>query len=280
LRLLPKGPRARYIRQAVTSSIDEKGLEGYAQRIGLGQGLVTAAATDELLADVHLAHATSVPFENLDIHLGLNIRIEPDRVFDKLVVRRRGGYCFEQNGLLLQVLRAVGFTVRPLAARVLYGGGPARPRTHMALLVTSGGRQWLADVGFGTHTLLAPLPFEPGVVHEIRGETYRITTAHEVEVRLEGTWTPLYRLSLEEQEPVDFVMGNWFTSTHPSSLFVRSKVVSLAGVGKRTLLHDRELKVRSGGEVVSRTIDDDDEWLAVLRDTFGIELPDGALLRW
>lgn len=263
------------------AGMSEVDLDRYAERVGLREGLKRGtAAGDELLSSVHFAHATSIPFENLDIHLGLPIRIEPERVFDKLVTQRRGGYCFEQNGLLLSVLRALGFTARPLSARVTYSGGPPRPRTHMVLLVQSSGREWLADVGFGTHNLLAPLPFEPGVVREVHGETFRITREHEVQVLLGDVWTSLYRISLEAQEPADFVMGNWFTSTHPSSLFVRSKIVSRAGIGSRTLLLDRELKVRRGTEVDTRVLDDDEAWLAALRETFGIELPPGALLRW
>jgi N-hydroxyarylamine O-acetyltransferase len=259
----------------------ELDLDRYAERIGLVGGARRGPRpTGDLLAEVHLAHATSIPFENLDIHLGLPIRLEPDRVFDKLVARRRGGYCFEQNGLLLAMLRALGFDARPLAARVTYGGGPSRPRTHMVLLVDVGGHKLLADVGFGTHNMLAPLPLEPGTSHELHGESYRITQAHEVEVRSGDEWQPLYRLSLEEQEPVDFVMGNWFTSTHPSSLFVRSKIVSRAAIGKRTLLLDRDLKVRNGADVETRVLEDDDAYFTTLRDVFGIELPDGALLRW
>lgn len=253
-------------------------VDRYCERIGLRRR--GSRPTYDLLAEVHFAHATTIPFENLDIHLGIPIRLEPEDVFDKLVARRRGGYCFEQNGLLLAILRALGFEARPLAARVTFGPPVMRPRTHMVLLVDVGGRKFLADVGFGTHNLLAPLPFEPTTSHELHGETYRLTQAHEVEVRAGEAWLPLYRLSLEEQQPIDFVMGSWFTSTHPDSLFVRSKVVSTVAVGKRTLLLDRELKVRDGASVETRTLDDDAAYFDVLRESFGIELPPGALLRW
>jgi N-hydroxyarylamine O-acetyltransferase len=258
-------------------------LDRYGERIGL-PGLSARKPSDDLLADVHFAHATTIPFENLDIHLGIPIRIEPERVFDKLVTRKRGGYCFEQNTLLLTMLRALGFKARPLAARVAYGGGPLRPRTHMVLLVQCGRTKLLADVGFGAHNLLGPLPFAAcGHESAVHGETYRVTHENEVEVRAYGDaerWEPLYTVSLEDQQPVDFAMGNWFTSTHPSSVFVRSKIVSAVAVGKRTVLLDRELKIRESASVVTRTLEDDEAYLTTLRDTFGIALPEGSLLRW
>lgn len=239
-------------------------LDQYAARIGLRS--LSGPPTEERPAEIQLAHATTVPFENLDIHLALPIQLEPERVFEKLVVRKRGGYCFEQNALLLTMLRKVGFEVRPLTARVLH--------------VQIGGRAFLADVGFGTHNLLGPLALEYDVAREVCGETFRVTSTNDIEVRIGETWTALYRLSLEEQDPVDFVMGNWFTSTHPSSIFVRSKVVSLGAIGKRTLLLDRELKIREGSSITTRTIKDEPAYLAALRDLFGIHLPDGAVLRW
>jgi N-hydroxyarylamine O-acetyltransferase len=265
--------------------------DAYAERIGY-RG--TSAPSTDTLEGIVLAHGLRIPFENLDIHLGKGIDLDPAAVFDKLVVRRRGGYCFEQNGLLLTMLRSIGFTVRPLAARVLWGRPASdRPRTHMLLQLEIGSRTLLADVGFGMQNFIAPLPFEPGREPTMHGETFRLTEipwdgkvlgtppSFDVETKLaDGTWAPLYRMSLEEQRPVDFVMASWFTSTHPDSLFVKRKIVSQAEVGARRLLLDRELEVRRNGVVEKTVLDTEEEYRAVLRDVFRIDLGSDALLRW
>jgi N-hydroxyarylamine O-acetyltransferase len=190
------------------------------------------------------------------------------------------------------MLRAIGFTVRPLAARVI-GGSVDRPRTHMLLLVEVGARPFLADVGFGVHNLTSPLPFEPGVERTVHGETFRLKEigwngkvlgappAFELEVRSgDGEWKPLYRVSLEEQHPADFAMANWYCATHPDSAFVRRKLVSLPEVGTRHILLDRELEVRRNGASEKKVIEGEDAYRAVLRDVFRIELGPDALLRW
>lgn len=263
--------------------------DAYAERIGYrGTHTPTADALEALV----LSHAIRIPFENLDIHLGNPIELEPERVFDKLVARRRGGYCFEQNGLLLEMLRAIGFSVRPLAARVTYGPPADRPRSHMLLMVEVGPRTFVADVGFGTHNLLAPLPFEPDIEREVHGERFRIREVpwdgralgpppgFEIEVAGDDGWTSLYRASLEEQRPADFVMASWFCSTHPDSLFVRHKIVSRAEVGARHRLLDRELLVRRDGRTETTVLPDDAAFRAALREVFRIELGPDDLLRW
>src|SRR5262249_12522387 len=122
-------------------------LDAYFARIGYtGERRAAHAVLDA----VHLAHATSVPFENLDIFLGRPIRIDLESVQAKLVHARRGGYCFEQNTLFAAVLEQLGFPVTCLAARVRLGASRVLPRTHMVLKVEAEGASWLADVGFGT----------------------------------------------------------------------------------------------------------------------------------
>jgi N-hydroxyarylamine O-acetyltransferase len=252
--------------------------DAYAKRIGY-DGPQRADA--EVLASLCLAHATTIPFENLDIHRGSRIDLAPERIFDKLVTRRRGGYCFEQNGLLLDMLRTIGFTARPLAARVAVGGpgAPRRPRTHMALLVEAGPRTYLADVGFGVHNMIAPLAFEPGVergayrIREIAwdGRALGPPPSFDVEAKEGDTWSPLYRVSLEEQEPADFVAANWFTSTYPESPFVKRKIVSIARRdGSRVLLLDQALETRHPDGTKETRVIPESEWDAFVRETFGL----------
>jgi N-hydroxyarylamine O-acetyltransferase len=265
--------------------------DAYAERIG-HRG--SSAPTVDTLEGIVLGHALRIPFENLDIHLGKAIDIDPAAGFEKLVARRRGGYSFEHNTLLLEMLRQLGFVVRPLAARVMWGLPPVeRPRTHMLVEVEIGSRTFLADVGFGGHNLVAPLPFEPGIERTLHGEAFRLKEipwdgkvlgtppSFDVEVKLpDGQWASLYRASLEEQRAVDFEMASWFCSTHPASLFVTLKFVSLPEVGARRLLLDRELEVRRNGNVEKTVYPTDQAYRAALRDVFRIDLGPDAVLRW
>src|SRR3990172_4815095 len=134
-------------------------LDAYLERIGYSGSLQPVHA---VLESIHLAHATRIPFENLDILLKRPIRLDLACLQAKLVTGRRGGYCFEQNLLFSAVLQRLGFSVTQLAARVLYRSRRKLPRTHILLLVEVEGATWLADVGFGLEGLLLPVPFASG----------------------------------------------------------------------------------------------------------------------
>jgi len=134
-------------------------LAAYAARTGYkGEFLPTLDALHAL----HLAHATRIPFENLDVLWRRPPRLDVESLCQKLVTGGRCGYCFEHNSLFASVLEACGFRVRRLAARVRMGTTGVRPRLHMLLMVEAGGEQWLADVGFGADGLLYPVPFRLG----------------------------------------------------------------------------------------------------------------------
>ncbi|HET8715978.1 MAG TPA: arylamine N-acetyltransferase, partial [Holophagaceae bacterium] len=132
-------------------------LEAYLARIGYAGGLSPDLPT---LTALHEAHALAVPFENLAIQMGEGVRIDLASLQDKLVRRRRGGYCFEQNGLFLAVLRALGFAVDPFEARVRFGTDAVLPRTHMLLRVRLPEGDFLADVGFGGQGVRRPVPLD------------------------------------------------------------------------------------------------------------------------
>jgi N-hydroxyarylamine O-acetyltransferase len=143
-------------------------LERYLDRIGL-RGRPP-------LADVHRAHVTSIPFENLDPYRGIPVSLALDDLARKLVDERRGGYCFEQNLLLKAALEALGMDVALYLARVRAGAPPGgiRPRSHLVLRVSDGAGNWHADVGFGIGTLLEPIPFGPGITHDQAGWEFRV----------------------------------------------------------------------------------------------------------
>lgn len=210
-------------------------LDAYLERIGL--------SGRPGLAAVHRAHATSVPFENLDPQGGLPVSLALEDLERKIVEERRGGYCFEQNLLLKAALEALGAEVDLLLARVRVGApGVTRPRSHLVLRVRSEGVSWHADVGFGLGTLLDPLPFGPGVEHEQSGWRFRVVQdGPELVLQTdEGEgWIDLYGLLEEPVPPIDVETINWWTSTHPRSPFVTGLMVcSQSGDGTRTSLSD------------------------------------------
>jgi N-hydroxyarylamine O-acetyltransferase len=219
-------------------------LDAYLERVGL-----TGHPT---LAQLHRAHATSIPFENLDPHQGLAVSLELGDLQRKLVVQRRGGHCFEQNLLLKAALEAaLDAEVELLLARVRVGmaAGEVRAPTHLVLRVHSEGTAWLADVGFGLGTLLEPLPFTPDGIQEQAGWRYQLVHDGR-ELVLRGAagdeWAELYGFVPRPVPPIDLEMSNWYTSAHPESAFVTGIVVAnqSADGTRRTLSDWGELAMR------------------------------------
>jgi N-hydroxyarylamine O-acetyltransferase len=251
-------------------------LDAYFARIGYTGA---RAATPAALREIHHRHVCAIPFENLDVLLGRGIRIDVPSIERKLVHERRGGYCFEQNGLLAAVLRALGFRVTPLIARVRWQV-PAEvttPLTHKVLRVEAGGAEFLADVGFGSMSLFEPLVLEYGPEQSRSLEPRRLVRDGDAVVqqaRLGDTWFDVYRFALVEAPAVDFEMGNWFTSTHPQSRFVQNLTVAIAGDKRRLGLFNRDFSVRhADGRSETRTLATRAELLHVLATEFGLQLP-------
>jgi N-hydroxyarylamine O-acetyltransferase len=183
------------------------------------------------LSELHRAHVTSIPFENLDPRRGIPVSIVPEDLEQKLVRDRRGGYCFEQNLLLKAALEALGAEVEPMLARVRVGSSPGnpRPRTHLVLRVHGEGGDWHADVGFGHGTLLEPIPFGPGGPHEQSGWRFRVVEEGPelvLQTVQDGGWLDLYGFIPEPVPFIDIETSNWFTATHPRSPFVTGLIVS------------------------------------------------------
>lgn len=209
-------------------------LDSYLRRIGL-EGPAG-------FAEIHRAHATSIPFENLDSYRGFPVSLDPGDLERKLVDRRRGGYCFEQNLLLGAAVEALGATVEPMLARVMWNAPPGaeRPLTHQLLRVTMDGRAWHADVGFGNGTLLDPIPFGPGGPYEQAGWSFRVIEDGDeliLQTVAAGAWRDVYRFLPRPVKRVDLELSNWFTCTHPESQFRTRLVLARTGAdGTRTAL--------------------------------------------
>jgi len=194
----------------------------YLQRIGL------VAGDEPGLHTLHRAHATSIPFENLDSHRGIPVSLAQEDLERKLVHERRGGYCFEHNLLLASALEHLGLTVEPMLARVRAGAPPGtvRPRGHLVLRVTDAeGRAWHADVGFGLGTLLDPIPFGPdaGARYEQSGWSFRVVREGAelvLQTLLDQRWSDVYAFAPQPVPRVDIETSNWWTCTNPGSPFV------------------------------------------------------------
>lgn len=231
--------------------------------------------TVETLASLQHAQLHTIPFENFDIQLGRGISLDPEVIFDKLVNRRRGGYCFELNGLFLMALKAFGFEARPLLARVHVSGTPTG-RGHQIELLTIQGRQWIADVGFGGDTPRAPIPLELDQPTAHDGQEVRLVDAENFGIMLQtakdGQWVDLYSFDLGHVFPADIDYGNHFTSTHPGSFFTSSRVAALPlERGGITLFNTTLTKVVAGRKDVQE-LSAGQSYLDALKNHFGIEL--------
>jgi N-hydroxyarylamine O-acetyltransferase len=222
-------------------------LDAYLERIGLNGR--------PSIAQVHSAHLTSIPFENLDPHQGLPVSLEVEDLERKLVTERRGGYCFEQNLLLKAALEALGAEVDMFLARMRLPKpgdtraspfrpakpGVVRPRSHLLLRVSENGASWHADVGFA-RGILEPIPFGPGHTHEQSGWSFRVVEdgSELVLQKLAGDeWADVYGFLPQPVPLIDVETSNWWTSTHPRSLFVTGLIVGVRGDdGTSTLLCD------------------------------------------
>jgi len=250
-------------------------LDAYLERIGYDGPI---EPTLEMLDAVHLAHATTIPFENLDILLGRPIRLDLASLQDKLIRDRRGGYCFEHNTLFAAALESVGFDVTRLGARVRFGARSVTARTHMALLVEADEQRRLADVGFGGGGVLRSIPIEPGPELDQFGWRFRLVDDDGVRVlqthRPNG-WIDLYAFTFEPQYPIDAEMANHFTSTHPSSPFTRTLTAQLSGPERSVILRGRKLiEETPTGETSSEVRDS--ELLEVLAERFTLSFPPGT----
>lgn len=244
----------------------------YLQRINYHGPLTLNAET---LRQLQVAHLLAVPFENLSIHWQEPVVLDDEALFEKVVTRRRGGFCYELNGLFAALLRELGFEVVMLSAEVANKEGEFGPEyDHMALLVRLAGKRYLMDVGFGD-SFREPLVLD-GRAEQFDGErAYRVDEAGEqltLRRREEGgEWQAQYRFSLEPHVYADYAEMCRFHQTSPESHFTQGRVCSLAtGEGRVTLSEMRFITAR-GSERRERELAGEEEYAEVLREGFGIE---------
>lgn len=256
-------------------------LEAYLARIAVRAPVGPTLAT---LRELHARHAEHIPFENLAPFLGEPVALELGALEDKLVRRRRGGWCFEQNLLFAHVLETIGFSVKRLAARVRWNAAPGvvGPRSHMLLVVHVEGAPWIADVGFGGLTLTAPLRFEPGIVQQTPHEPHRLVPEGErfvLEAEVSGTWRALYAFDTNEQQLADYEVSNWYLANHPKSQFVNGILAARAAPDRRHALRNARYAIHhASGTTERRVLASVEEFRAVLQGDLRIPLPDSPLL--
>jgi len=233
-------------------------MDAYLSRIG--------ATRSTPLAELHERHLLTVPFENLDIHLGIRIRIDEAAILEKIVQRRRGGFCYELNGAFAALLRSLGHEVKLLSARVFMDEGRLGPPfDHMALLVDD---EWLCDVGFGKFNM-CPLRWDSREEQKDLGGLFRLVDADGyVDVIRDGE--PEYRLDPRPVEFAEFEPTCWWQQTSPDSHFMKGPMCTLTTRDGRITLAGTKL-IRTVGE--EKTEEDVDDVLSVYSSVFGFSLP-------
>lgn len=259
-------------------------LDAYLERLDYSGPRRVGLAT---LGSLQLAHLYAIPFENLSSWSGEAVSVELPDIFEKLVTRRRGGYCYEQNVLFAAALRALGFAPEMRLARVRWQV-PAEVvtgRSHLCLVVPCEGRRWLVDVGFGGVGPTSPLDLAIAEPQSTPHEARRLTVlpdgrwVHAVELAA-GEFEELYHVEPGEIYPIDVAGANWFTSTHPQSRFRTSLIVTTVRPDHRRTLWNREyLRRFRDGRTERRSIADVAELRDLLVLEFGLPSDDPVMLR-
>ena len=231
-------------------------LADYLQRIAYsGEVKADYATLKQLMA----CQLQNVPFENLDVLAGKPISLDPQTIVEKIVYRRRGGYCYELNGLFAMALDSIGFAYRIVACRPLFYP-VRRPRTHAALVVTAEGQEYLVDLGFGSYGIRQPINLavlDTPVTQDY--DRYQLTIAADgdyvLSALVEGEWIKQHGFNLTPMEWLDFMPANWFNSTHPDAVFTQKPLILLfTPTGKRVLFGDSFKQTEQGKTTVQTVL--------------------------
>ncbi|CAL2095935.1 N-hydroxyarylamine O-acetyltransferase [Tenacibaculum sp. 190524A02b] len=246
--------------------------EKYLERIKFQD---TVTVSYESLKAIHRAQHLTIPFENFDICLGRSINLEPMDIVNKLIDRKRGGYCFELNGLLLMALNSFGFDARPLLSRVHVTGKPTG-RGHQMTLVTIEEKKWIVDLGFGSNSPLLPIPLVFNKVISYENNSYRLIDSKLYGYMLQKKeieeWKDLYSFDLSFIYDGDIEYGNHFSSTSKNSFFTNKRVAAIPVKNGIITLLDTKLKRMINGKEEMFEIEEGNAYLEMLNKEFGIEI--------
>lgn len=226
-------------------------LDDYLQRIGFSRDPTSDA---EGVRQLMRAQLQSVPFENLDVQAGKIVSLAPEDIVEKIIYRRRGGYCYEVNGLFAMALTALGINYDIIGARPMFYP-QRRPKSHMVLLVKIGAERWLCDTGFGSFGLRAPIGLhQRGEIIAQDDESFLLEHnehgEYVVKARVKGKWLNQFCFDIHPMEWIDFSLPNYYNSTHPDAVFVKQYLVMQQHPNGRTLLSGNLLKKMMGDQEV------------------------------
>jgi N-hydroxyarylamine O-acetyltransferase len=255
--------------------------EAWLKRIGYAGSQAPTLATLQGLVS---AHSSAIAYESIDVLLGRPPKLDLATLQNKMIGGGRGGYCFEQNMLFRGGLRAMGYQVTSLQARVVRGldiNAP-RPMLHMVLRVDLPEGSFLADVGFGNLAPTAALLMAPDVEQDTPHETMRFIAMGDelvLQSRLGDRWEHIYRVVLLPRFDAEYEICNWFTGTHPQSPYLNNLIAARPGPNRtRLTLFNARFNVRhSSGQVERRALQGETEYRDVLANKFGINLSDEDL---
>lgn len=256
-------------------------LNAYFERIGFAGSI---APTIQTLEQLHALHPAVIPFENIAPLIGEQVMLDQQSLEKKLLVDKRGGFCFEHNFLFMRILRDLDYEVRPLLARVIWTNPEAitAPPSHMLLLIDIKGANYIADVGFGGLSLTAPLRLRADVEQATPHETFRLTGGDPnwtLEVKIGEEWRGVYVFTTAEAPEVDLWDINRDLSSNPASPFTMQLRASLSPSGKRLKVHNDQFTVQpTGEEAQKRTLTSVAEIRAVLTEELGLTLPESEKL--
>lgn len=253
--------------------MDDLKLEKYLKRIHYSGNL---GANMEVLKRIHQLHPQYIPFENIDPYTGKVPSLEIEQIFQKLVMESRGGYCYEQNLLLSEVLKYLGFKVELQLGRVLWrkDENSSAAKTHLLLIVELDDQKYLVDCGFGTATLTGPLLLNEEETQQTPNEPFKISQKNGAYTlwTWREKWLPVYRFELEQVEALDLDICNWYLSTYPESNFKKNLVFSKVDPIARYTFSNNTLNIRKNAEgKESISIDDETQLFQMLKDVFGLK---------
>lgn len=234
-------------------------VQQYFERIGLEMP-ETIVPDSELLRKLHYAHCTTVPYENLDIIRGIPLSLEPEDLFDKIVTRKHGGFCFELNGLFGWLLRELGYGVTEFASRYLRGESELPMRRHRVLRVEATDGIWMADVGIGDASPRYPVRMIVDEVQPQFDEEYKFVKdpflGWVLMNTFKGEWKQFYSFTEEPQLKVDFIAPTFYCEKHPASPFIHEEMFSLKTAEGRITLDGHLYREFRNGEVTLRELPD------------------------
>jgi N-hydroxyarylamine O-acetyltransferase len=247
-------------------------VDAYLDRIGLTKDQPSL----KYLKALQKAHLLNIPFENLDIHYGSKIILDYAKIFDKIVKRRRGGFCYELNGLFYHLLYHLGFDCYVISAEVRNekSGEFGKPFDHMAIVVALDDESFLVDVGFGDG-IISPLKIIANVIQMDYTRYWKIETDPDENLLLKvsndtSVFNTKFRFTVEEKQLIQFIEMCEFHQTSPASTFTQKKLVTQLTSNGRVSLTDRKLKIQDLGETRESDIMNEDEFLSKLEHHFGI----------